>query len=417
MESEGKKKGLVTWILFGGAGVLVVAGLVLQLVNLKPEPVPPPPLVNVPPPAPTPPPVVVIEAPAPTPPPQPATPPPAPVERPRIDVVFALDTTSSMTGLIEGAKQKIWSIASHIASGRPTPELRVGLVPYRDRGDAYVTQVFPLTSNLDEVYARLRTFKAQGGGDPPEAVRRALMDSIRKMDWAPGKNVMRVVFLVGDSPPNEYSDEPSEQELAAEARRKGILINTIRCGDLEDTERMWKLLAKGAGGTFATIGQNGGMVAVRTPMDERLRELNERLTSTAVYYGGDEDRRAAAARAEGNRAMATESQAESARYRALSGYVDSNDLVTAVAKGKAKVEELAPEALPAPMQAMAPAERRAYVEERQAEREKISAEVKELSKKRDSYLKARAPASGAPSFDDEVKDMVSKQAASINVAY
>ena len=33
-------------------------------------------------------------------------------QRPRIDVVFVLDTTGSMGGLIEGAKQKIFSIAS-----------------------------------------------------------------------------------------------------------------------------------------------------------------------------------------------------------------------------------------------------------------------------------------------------------------
>ena len=46
--------------------------------------------------------------------------------RPRVELVFALDTTSSMSGLIEGAKQKIWSIASFVAQGQPTPDLRVG---------------------------------------------------------------------------------------------------------------------------------------------------------------------------------------------------------------------------------------------------------------------------------------------------
>ena len=35
---------------------------------------------------------------------------------PRIEVVFVLDTTGSMSGLIEGAKQKIWSIANAMAS-------------------------------------------------------------------------------------------------------------------------------------------------------------------------------------------------------------------------------------------------------------------------------------------------------------
>ena len=36
---------------------------------------------------------------------------------PRIEVVFVLDTTGSMGGLIEGAKAKIWSIANQMIAG------------------------------------------------------------------------------------------------------------------------------------------------------------------------------------------------------------------------------------------------------------------------------------------------------------
>src|SRR5687767_5288831 len=43
------------------------------------------------------------------------TPTPAQTRRPRVELVFALDTTSSMSGLIEGAKRKIWSLASFVA--------------------------------------------------------------------------------------------------------------------------------------------------------------------------------------------------------------------------------------------------------------------------------------------------------------
>src|SRR2546421_5893553 len=96
----------------------------------------------------------------------------APAERkdhiPQVEVVFCLDTTGSMSGLIEGAKQKIWSIVNQIASGRPTPDIKVGLLGYRDRGDAYVTKLFELTTDLDEVHKNLKEFKADGGGDTPE---------------------------------------------------------------------------------------------------------------------------------------------------------------------------------------------------------------------------------------------------------
>ena len=426
---DANKKHVRTWLLFAGAGALVVVGLLLHLLpGLTKATQPVPIAVVTPVPTPTPPPVPVVPDTPPAPPtpiaeptPEPVQPPtPVAEDRPKIDVVFALDTTSSMTGLIEGAKQKIWSIASHIASGRPTPDLRVGLVPYRDRGDAYVTKVFPLTTNLDEVYSRLRTFRAEGGGDPPEDVRQALVDSIRRMNWTPGKHVMRVIFLVGDSPPHDdYGDEPTESAIAAEARRKGIVINTIRCGDLESTGQVWAQIARASSGAYSTINQNGGMLAVKTPMDDRLRELNTRLSETAVYYGADKDRHAAEERAETNRGMAPELQAESARYRALSGYVDSADIVTQVGRGT-RVEDLPATALPAPMQAMGQAERRAYIEEKKAERERITHEVMEVSKKRDEYLKSAAPraAPGAPAaFDDEVKDTVAKQAKSYGIEY
>ena len=38
------------------------------------------------------------------------------VQNHKIEVVFILDTTSSMSGLIQAAKEKIWSIATTMAS-------------------------------------------------------------------------------------------------------------------------------------------------------------------------------------------------------------------------------------------------------------------------------------------------------------
>src|SRR5262245_19358098 len=68
----------------------------------------------------------------------------APTATKRVEVVFVLDTTGSMGGLIAAAKEKIWSIASTLAQAKQAPEIQMGLVAYRDRGDAYVTQVVDL---------------------------------------------------------------------------------------------------------------------------------------------------------------------------------------------------------------------------------------------------------------------------------
>ena len=62
-------------------------------------------------------------------------------QKPMIEVCFVLDTTGSMGGLIAGAKDKIWSMANEMISANPTPEIRIGLIGYRDKTDAYVTKV------------------------------------------------------------------------------------------------------------------------------------------------------------------------------------------------------------------------------------------------------------------------------------
>src|SRR6058998_237759 len=98
--------------------------------------------------------------------------------RPEVEVVFCLDTTGSMGGLIQAAKQKIWSICNEIAGGKPAPRVKVGLVAFRDRGDVYVTKVFDLTDDLDAIHGHLVGVQAQGGGDFPESVNQALHESV-----------------------------------------------------------------------------------------------------------------------------------------------------------------------------------------------------------------------------------------------
>ena len=68
------------------------------------------------------------------------------VARPTVEVAFVLDTTGSMGGLLEGAKRKIWSIATSVVDTNPDADIRIGLVAYRDIGDEYVTKTFDLTT-------------------------------------------------------------------------------------------------------------------------------------------------------------------------------------------------------------------------------------------------------------------------------
>src|SRR5882762_474002 len=203
---------------------------------------------------------------------------PTPQSKPRIEVCFVLDTTGSMGGLIEGAKQKIWSIANEMISAQPTPELKLGLIGYRDRGDEYVVKSFGLTDDIDAIYGHLREFQAGGGGDAPESVNEALAEAIHKMPWSQDRKVLKIIFLVGDAPPHlDYADGPKYPELCRIAAKKDLIINTVQCGNIAETTPIWKEIAKLSEGSYAAIAQSGGVAVIATPMDKELSRLNERI--------------------------------------------------------------------------------------------------------------------------------------------
>lgn len=338
-----------------------------------------------------------------------------PAERPRIEVVFAIDTTASMSGLLEGAKAKVWSMANRLADGQPRPDIKFGLVAYRDIGDAYVTQRVPMTQDLDEVYDNLMGFQAGGGGDGPEHVNQALHDAIHGTQWSGDEKVLRLVFLVGDAPPHDdYDDGMTAAKLAQQAADKHIIINTVRCGGDVETERVWKQIAQLAHGEYASIAQDGGVVHVATPYDKELQELNAQLAGTVLNWGTEEVQRRAEKKVKNRYGMGAPAAAEAAGYAAKSGKMNAEDLIGSD-KGIDDIDEAH---LPSTLKGMSKTEQKAHVAKLRKDRAKIQKEILELSEKRDAYIdEAEEEAGVADGFDGQVLDAVRKQAADIGVAY
>src|SRR4051812_22930672 len=207
--------------------------------------------------------------------------------RPTVEVAFVLDTTGSMGALIEGAKRKIWSIATAIVDSNPDAEIRIGLVAYRDIGDDYVTRTFDLTVDIQDLYGNLLELKARGGGDWPESVNEALDVAVNKLQWTPGGDTRRIVFLVGDAPPHmDYAQDTKYPITLAVAKQKGIIVNAVLAGDARDTERVWRDIAQNGNGRFIPIPQDGGQVVIiETPYDEDIIILQREINGTVIPYG------------------------------------------------------------------------------------------------------------------------------------
>jgi len=348
---------------------------------------------------------------------------PEPAPAPRMEVVFVLDTTGSMGTLIETAKRKIWAIANELARAKPSPELRIGLVAFRDRGDEYVTRVFDLDADLDRIYGELTKFRADGGGDGPESVNEALRAAVTKLSWTKDASVLKVAFLVGDAPPHmDYEQDVPYTRTCEEAARAGIVINTLRCGGDPTTEKVWTEVARLAEGVYATVPQEGSD-AIATPYDGRLAELGTALGGTLVAYGERSVRLAATAKvdcaeagaaAAGAPAAAEAVSADRAVLLAKAKRLDASDLVAAVAEGSLKLEDLEESKLPEEMKKMSAEERRAFVAKKTAERDALRKELGELETKRATFLAdaaRKAAAAGSKSaFDLEVAKTLRAQA-------
>jgi von Willebrand factor type A domain len=341
---------------------------------------------------------------------------PGPAEHQMVDVVFALDTTGSMGGLLDGAKRTIFSIATHIKEQNGNASLRIGLVAYRDIHDDYVTRVFTMTEDMDAVFAELSQLTAGGGGDMPEHVNKALVD-VLAMPWR--EKAAKMVFLVGDAPPAERIDAPSASALAAQAAARQITINTVRCGGNGQTAMAWQEIASVAGGEFSSIAQDGGVREIATPYDAELAAVSRKIDESTIIYGDDSDR----ARYDRKMSVTAAAPAPTAAARAdyyvaakpsKGGGRDSKDLLAGVAEGSVALDSIDEAKLPESMRGLGAEERTAQIKAKSEERTRLQAELTKLSKKRREYLAKEALAAdpaagaGAASFDAEITRSVDK---------
>ena len=347
-----------------------------------------------------------------------------PAKKPRIEVCFVLDTTGSMSGLIEGAKEKIWSIANEMIAAKPTPELKLALIGYRDRGDEYVTKLTDLTADIDEIHGKLMEFSANGGGDGPESVNQALHEAVTKVSWSDDRDVLKIVFLVGDAPPHmDYEQDVRYPEVCQAAMKRDLVINAVQCGQEGETTKVWKEIAKLAEGKYIPLVQTGGMVRITAPQDEQIATLNREIGGTLIGYGDAGARRGVAAKQAAAEAAAPAATADRLSYNAATGRTvqGGGELIDQLERGEVKLDDIKSEDLPEEFRGLDEQELATAVEARRAKRKEIQARLEKLLEERNTFIiaeKKRIAESGkGDSFDEEVSGTVREQAARKGIEY
>src|SRR5262249_26085730 len=157
---------------------------------------------------------------------------------------------------------------------------------------------------------------------------------------------------------------------------------TVQCGTDEQCARYWKEICRLAEGTYVQVEQSGGVVAVATPHDKRLAEINKELADSTLVYGSRMKQAESKDKAEAAKRLPASAGADRAGLTAKSGRVAAYDLLDAVKAREVDLEKLKKEELPPALQKLSLKEQKTYLDKLDQTRAKLRKEALELDRKR-----------------------------------
>jgi hypothetical protein len=349
---------------------------------------------------------------------------PKPEKDQKIMIALLLDTSNSMDGLIDQAKSQLWRIVNELAGAKcddgNRPGIQIALYEYGNdnlpSSEGYIRLVSSLTSDLDVISEKLFALTTNGGNEYCGYV---INKSLKQLDWSLGKADLKMIFIAGNEP---FTQGPIPYYAAcALAKEKGVVVNTIHCGDYSlGVETSWKRGADLTGGTYMAIEQNRKTVYCPTPYDARIDALNIQLNTTYIYYGKSGAYKKEQQEIQDSNAgsYGQSNKAERAISKSSHAYRNSTwDLVDAAKDDDKAVAEADEEYLPKEMQGMTVQQRSVYVKEKSTERGKIQKEIQELSEKRRQYIASQPKASGESMLDDAMIKSIKEEAAKKNLKW
>ena len=179
--------------------------------------------------------------------------------RSALDLGFLVDATGSMGDEMNFLQTELRDIVTRVHDAEPEVDIRISIVFYRDRGDEFVTRTLPFTRSVDSAVAFLGATGADGGGDFPEDMNAGLAEMMRQ-DWS--RDVApRMLFVVGDAPPQLYQDERyTYREAIRDANGDRIAIYPVAASGIDQpTEYLFRAMAAMTGGKYIFLTDDSGV--------------------------------------------------------------------------------------------------------------------------------------------------------------
>ena len=310
----------------------------------------------------------------------------------KIQVALCLDTSNSMDGLIDQAKSQLWKMVNELASTKKdgeTPDIELALYEYGNSGlaatEGYIRQVSALSTDLDMISEKLFEMKTNGGD---EYCGWTIQDVTNDLEWSDNSDDLKLIIIAGNEP---FNQGKVDYKISCKAAiTKGIMVNTIHCGDYDTGVRhFWKDGADLTDGKYMNINTDAKVVHIETPYDEDILKLNNQLNDTYIGFGS-------AGRSRKEMQMVQDANAatygaannvERAVSKSKKAYRNEEwDLVDAMAKDEEVLEDVKEKDLPEEMKGMTKAEQKVYVEKKAKEREELQKQINDLNKKRQEFI-------------------------------
>lgn len=346
---------------------------------------------------------------------------------PRIQAAILLDVSNSMDGLIEQAKAQLWTMVSVMGKTKcngVTPQIEIALYEYgRDNNNSkqgYIKQIAPFTSDLDKLSQDLFSLTTNGG---EEYCGHVIHTSLNELKWDTSSANYKVIFISGNE--DFLQGNVSYTLACTEAKKKGVIVNTIYCGDrLQGIREHWNLLGECGNGSFTNINSDAKPEDIPTPYDSTLITLNNKLNGTYIYYG-----------AVGQASQLRQATAD-ANNASINTYVGVNriaakgqkatyrngdwDLIDAKDDDKKILDKIDLKTLPDSLRNKNKAQLEAIINQKSNERGLIQKEIQDINKKREIYIneeKERKAKSNnnTQTLETEVEKIIREQAKRFNM--
>jgi hypothetical protein len=300
--------------------------------------------------------------------------------------------------LIDQAKSQLWKVVNELAAAKcddgTRPNIKIALYEYGNDGltssEGYIRQVNGLTDDLDLISEKLFALSTNGGN---EYCGHVIKTSLNQLAWSGSGADLKMIFIAGNEPFTQGG--VSYRQACAVAKEKGVIVNTIFCGNFaEGINTNWKDGADLTGGSYMSIEQNQKTVYVPTPYDTKIDECNERLNKTYVYYGktGERKKEMQVMQDKNAESYGQSNKVERAISKSSHAYKNSTwDMVDASKENEKVMEEAKADDLPTEMKSMSVEQRKTYVKQKADERTKIQSEIQSLNKQRQEYIATHTP--------------------------